>query len=740
MRTTHALAGLVVASRLLTPAPAPAECTDYADYLHVVGSVPLPSQAVWLDTAGDYVYVADNDPGLQVIDISDPEDPELVATAETSGCALGVAISGTHAYVADGQSGLQVIDISDPRVPRLVGHLATVSPAQRVAVSGDRAYIGEVDSYPDWTGTIEVVDISDPMAPRSLGSVALPDAVSSVAVDGFYVYAAANSIGLKVIDVSDPAHPEVVATVDWPSYVQDVAIHGSHAYVATGGGLKVVDVADPTQPQCVAELDTPGYAYSVFVAGTQAYLAEIQDEWPPYGLIQAIDIQDPQAPAIIASLDLEEHAYRAILAGDHLYVASGEAGLQVVAAAHLLHPPIAGRIDTPEYATGVAVAGDFAYVSDSWSGLQVVGVSDPSNGRIVGTAGEMGAAMCVAVSGSLAYVGDGGWPAAVRVVDVTEPDHPRIIGSSPTSVVPVSLACAGDYVYAAECNLHDPLHSLIEVFNVADPGNPQLVGSLEFPGLEQVNCLRLSGDYAYVGAWHGFFVIDVHDPLHPAFVAHLDDVPWCCGIDVSGTYAFVADGGANRFLSIDITDPCNPQVAGSLALDVQPWVLSVAGHYAYTAGVELRVIDIADPFGLKLVGQAHARGQQTALVSRGDCLFVSDGYAGLTVMHGQCDEALAVPLPEATTAVRVAWCRPNPSRGPTTVHLVVNRGGMVSPSVHDAAGRLIRRLPECWLRPGENEIAWDGRDGQGRDVGAGVYFVLVPGPGEAATARAIVVR
>ena len=39
--------------------------------------------------------------GLQVIDITNPESPQIVGSVDTPGDACGVAVSGTHAYVAD---------------------------------------------------------------------------------------------------------------------------------------------------------------------------------------------------------------------------------------------------------------------------------------------------------------------------------------------------------------------------------------------------------------------------------------------------------------------------------------------------------------------------------------------------------------------------------------------------------------------------------------------------------------
>src|SRR5687767_7737414 len=48
-------------------------------------------------------------------------DPVRVGGYDTSGQALGVAVSGNFAYVADWDAGLQVIDVSNPANPQRVG-------------------------------------------------------------------------------------------------------------------------------------------------------------------------------------------------------------------------------------------------------------------------------------------------------------------------------------------------------------------------------------------------------------------------------------------------------------------------------------------------------------------------------------------------------------------------------------------------------------------------------------------
>jgi hypothetical protein len=58
---------------------------------------------------GPLAYVAANDSGLRVIDVSNPALPVEIGAFDVD-FAVGVSVVGTRAYVAYGDAGLRVID------------------------------------------------------------------------------------------------------------------------------------------------------------------------------------------------------------------------------------------------------------------------------------------------------------------------------------------------------------------------------------------------------------------------------------------------------------------------------------------------------------------------------------------------------------------------------------------------------------------------------------------------------
>ena len=59
----------------------------------------------------DYLYIADNDAGLTILDISKPDEPVMISQIKTYySSAMNVIVHGKHAYVAEGM-GISIVNI-----------------------------------------------------------------------------------------------------------------------------------------------------------------------------------------------------------------------------------------------------------------------------------------------------------------------------------------------------------------------------------------------------------------------------------------------------------------------------------------------------------------------------------------------------------------------------------------------------------------------------------------------------
>jgi hypothetical protein len=610
-----ALAALAV---VLSSRPVGADCIDYRDYLHWAGSADTPGAAHGVAVSGTYAYIADGDSGLQVIDCSDPQNPEIVGTVDTPGHAWAVAVSGTEAYVADDNSGIQVIDIANPASPQIVGAVDTPGFAYFVALAGHYAYVADAASG------LQVIDITDTENPQIVGSVDTPGIAECVDASGTYACIADGDSGLQVIDISDPESPQIVGSVDTPGYANGVAVSGDLIYVADlDYGLRLFQESDG-HPQSRGYLDTPGVAYKVCADGNHAYVAD------GYAGLQVIDVSDPDLMNfyLVGTVSTPISAEGVAVSGTHAYVADVDFGLQVIDIANPESQPIIGHVGLEASAFGVSVLGWMAYVADGTEGLQVIDTSHPDLPEIMTTVDTPGTAYDALLWGNYVYVADG--TSGLQVVDIANVDSIRIVGSVDTPDIAYSVAIAGTHAYVAD------RETGLVVIDIANPLHPQIVGSADTPGY--ANGVAISGFHAYVGDREfGIQVIDIANPLHPQIVGSVNTPDWASEVAVVGTHVYVA-ALQSGLLVVDITDPENPQIVGSADTPGKAWNVVVSGTYAYVGDDDagLQVIDISDPENPCIVGSVDTPGHAWGTAAANGYVYLADAESGFQVLPSQC--------------------------------------------------------------------------------------------------------
>jgi hypothetical protein len=305
----------------------------------VVGSVSNTaslSGVTSVAVSGNFAYAAGYWSGqLNVIDVSNPASPKLVASTPSAPQMIGatnVTIVGTHAFVTsknlnasttnndNGQgNSLTVVDISNPLAPVVVPIPTQSSTdlfgAYAVAVSGNFAYVasqgllGNEPATPDTSsGSFSVIDLSTGAIVANLqnGTPSVGSDLAhatGVSIDGSFAYVTSfNSKRLTTIDISTPTNPHIVGSLLDPTNLalpNDVATQGSFAYVAnqvtSGMEFTVLNISTPATPTVAGTLTDPNLAgaYRVRVNGNFAYVSGNSA-----GSVAAIDVSNPAAPRL----------------------------------------------------------------------------------------------------------------------------------------------------------------------------------------------------------------------------------------------------------------------------------------------------------------------------------------------------------------------------------------------------------------------------------------------------------
>jgi len=88
-----------------------------------VGMCDTPGEAIFVKVVDNVVFVADKHQGLSVIDATDPNQPQLVFSEDTSGYAQGLDVSGNLLALASGGGGIYLYDISNPLNPKYLDRI-----------------------------------------------------------------------------------------------------------------------------------------------------------------------------------------------------------------------------------------------------------------------------------------------------------------------------------------------------------------------------------------------------------------------------------------------------------------------------------------------------------------------------------------------------------------------------------------------------------------------------------------
>lgn len=233
------------------------------------------------------------------------------------------------------------------------------------------------------------------------------------------------------------------------------------------------------------------------------------------------------------------------------------------------------------------------------------------------------------------YVGTGVTLSTWNMADPTAPVYAGRTSATPAPGPIRALAMVGDYLYAV-WNSPELTGGLI-IYSLGDPAHPEVVAEIDdyiTADYKRPSGLAVSGPYVYLGdSENGLVVIDATDPLNPQFeqvvggILEFDAMAAFGGQLLTSGSSFIGGRVVNV---IDISDPANPALAGSTALDGTSVLrAALTDGYAIGVGNDLLVYDLHDPANIQQVF-ATAIDQATQAIRSGNVLYLV-GASGIQV-------------------------------------------------------------------------------------------------------------
>jgi Tfp pilus assembly protein PilV len=236
-----------------------------------------------LDVARDvstgrvYAYVAATTTSqFQIIDVTDPTNPNWVASAPLSGplsegwriAYYGRKVYITSRYIVGASPEFHIFEVSNPYHPVEIGS-KDVNTSPYGIVVRDQMFGGSLRRFAYLAAThdlkeVIILDVTDPAAIGTPVSVDLPEVGCALAdapdattlsllgttlwVSREHSSSCSSVPSLYAIDVSDPTHPTIAAQINTGSTITGLRVSGNRAYLETsswanapGTGLLDVD-------------------------------------------------------------------------------------------------------------------------------------------------------------------------------------------------------------------------------------------------------------------------------------------------------------------------------------------------------------------------------------------------------------------------------------------------------------------------------------------------------------------
>ena len=226
----------------------------------LIGYYLPKEQVIDVVVSGSYAYL-DCDSGLQIIDISNSASPKFISRVlfnditnnNIEGNFDFLSLDGSTIYAARKSQGLFTVDVSNPNNPQIISTDSLRGIPVGISQSNGYLYVADID--PSWvmpnnTG-VELFNISNPSAPVESGFLKITNLVGLTTYkNGLYVVGydtTARKVALVSYDITNPANPILNYILDnnlSGISTVDIKANEDYAYIVGGNNILITDISN----------------------------------------------------------------------------------------------------------------------------------------------------------------------------------------------------------------------------------------------------------------------------------------------------------------------------------------------------------------------------------------------------------------------------------------------------------------------------------------------------------------
>ena len=504
---------------------------------------------------GDYLIVASYYK-LCVIDISDLHNPELLveeAIAENvnpyQGSDFNTSAVSDH-YVLYNWYYMddfyeyhyfsELWDISDPTNPRHLPH-GVCSGADDVAIKDDYAFIAKYS-------VVKVFDVGDP---ENIVQVSQFDADGYLEIQGDYLFASSWDEDILIsVDISDPENPQRLDQVP-----------AEHGYLKLFDGVAMLHHYQSNNNEFIDISDPNNLEFMDYFASGVYGVIELSDRQIMIldsGFFRCVDLSDPSNERLVSTFmdyDIDSEyvsGNRCELIDDRMFILQNR-DIWIADYSDLENPELLSNLEFGSRPRDVQVIDDIAYLTEYGHGIRLYDISDPEQPFI--TMDEYSPYgydhfYDMELVGETMYTTSDNF--IVRL-DVSDSDYPRFLGSAETIVTFDRVMVADQFLYAWS------KENILQVFDIGESPDPVCLSTV-FPGV--INDVDVNLNYLYVTTRSAIKIYDLIEPGTPNLVGTItaDGGNRFTASSILGNSLIVADNLWNRLLLYDIASPESPEL------------------------------------------------------------------------------------------------------------------------------------------------------------------------------------
>ncbi|MEA3544787.1 MAG: hypothetical protein U9R69_06150, partial [Thermodesulfobacteriota bacterium] len=523
----------------------------------VIGSLPLAG--IYHDSLlyENFLYLASEKGGIQVLNVAEPQQPKLLKEYLVGRAVIDIHRNRNYLYLSCGKSGVSIMQIGADGLLDQVASIPIDSTVTACRFMDGFLYVaaGSSGLLSYDVRRIEQIRLVKILSPDRF--------ISKLAVSEDFLYLAGRDSQIEIYHLGRSGNPLSVGFLELADIPHDLAIQREQLYVASGRGLSLYGLENGSQPSLLGEWTSFGAARRIFLGAAHLYVSD------SFSGLRIIDSAVESVPGFI-NLNIDPRTIAET--ANYLFIAGSNKGLLVVDKNALLTQQVIKMIATPGSARDLVIKNHWIYVADSRGGVLMY---DLAAGGATGVNLTLRRSRSLAVHRDLLFVAQE--KLGIEVFDISTPGQPEPVAVW-SKLQSTRLAVVNNYLLSSRGAYG------VELIDISAIHQPIIRDVL--PDVHALDIVS-DGSHVYIASKNeGLLIYEITEDSRlnrlsrtsTPFPMHHFDL--AVAVQVRDGIAYVANGRSG-LLIVDVTNPEAPDILSSVAIPGRCKAVRVVGEKAF---------------------------------------------------------------------------------------------------------------------------------------------------------------